>query len=255
MWPEARHQKIRTLLQRYERVSTEDAMQALGVSRETVRRDFLELEALGLLQRVHGGAIHLSDEPPLDKRNTIHVAAKKAIAGRVAAALHTPVTIFMDAGSTTTILARELAQLSGLTLITNSLNAAACFAEHPTAGRDNQVIILPGELNTPLCSTTGASTILQIQTFHADIALLSPVAVNARQGATSFLHDEALIARAMSEGARETWILADHSKVGGASRETFCPAKSIHRLFCDNRSQDADGFADLKKLVGQVTLA
>lgn len=254
MWSEARHQKIRMLLQRHERITTEDAVRELGVSRETVRRDFLELEALGLLQRVHGGAVHLSDEPPIDKRNTIHIAAKKAIVRAAAQRLRTPVTLFMDAGSTTTLLARELAQLSGLTLITNSLSAAACFSESP-GNPDNQIIILPGVLNTALSSTSGASTILQIQTFRADIALLSPVAVNARQGAASFLHDEALIARAMSEGAAETWILADHSKIGAASRETYCPAERIDRLFCNSQARQTEGFEALRAKVGEVVLA
>ncbi len=254
MWSEARHQKIRLLLQRHDRITTERAMQELGVSRETVRRDFLALEALGLLQRVHGGAVHLSDEPPIDKRNTIHVAAKKAIAMAVAQRLRTPLTLFMDAGSTTTILARELARLSGLTLITNSLSAAACFTDAP-GNQDNQIILLPGVLNTRLASTAGASTVLQIQTFHADVALLSPVAVNARQGATSYVHDEALIARAMSEGAGETWILADHSKIGAASRETFCPAERIHRLFCNQQAAQVEGFEALQARVGEVILA
>lgn len=254
MWAEARHQKIRSLLQRHEHISTEDTMHELGVSRETVRRDFLELEALGLLQRVHGGARHLSDEPPLDKRNTIHVAAKKTIARVVAQQLRTPLTLFMDAGSTTTILARELAQLSGLTLITNSLSAAACFTEARSVP-DNQVFILPGTLNAELFSTSGSSTILKIQDFHADIALLSPVAVNAQQGAASFLHDEAIIARAMSAKANETWILADHSKIGTASRETYCPAKHIHRLYTNQAAQGTDGLEALRSQVGQVMLA
>lgn len=254
MWAGARHQKIRSLLQRHERLTTEHAIRELGVSRETVRRDFLEMEALGLLQRVHGGAVHLSDEPPLDKRNTIHVAAKKAIARAVAQQLRTPLTLFMDAGSTTTILARELAQLSGLTLITNSLSAAACFTELRPAP-DSQVIILPGALNSELFSTTGSSTIMKIQDFHADIALLSPVAVNARQGAASFLHDEAMIARAMSKGSDETWILADHSKIGAASRETYCPAHRIDRLFSNHAAQDVDGYEALRSQIGQAILA
>jgi len=254
MWAEARHQKIRSLLQRHERITTEHAMRELGVSRETVRRDFLEMEALGLLQRVHGGAVHLSDEPPLDKRNTIHVAAKKAIARAVAQQLRPPATLFMDAGSTTTILARELAQFSGLTLITNSLSAAACFTESRPQP-DTQIIILPGALNTALFSTTGTSTVLRIQDFHADIALLSPVAVNARQGASSFLHDEAVIARAMSENADETWILADHSKIGSSSRETFCPAGRIDRLFCNQATRDLEEYEALRDQVGDVVLA
>lgn len=254
MWAEARHQKIRSLLQRHERLTTEQAMQELGTSRETVRRDFIELEALGLLQRVHGGAIHLSDEPPIDKRNTINVAAKRVIALAAAQRLRTPVTIFMDAGSTTTILARELAQLSGITLITNSLNAAQCFAE-VHGGEDNQVIVLSGVLNTSLLSTTGSSTVLQLRTFRADVALLSPVAVNARQGASSFQHDEAIIARAMSENAEQTWILADHSKIGAASREAFCPADHIHLLVTDHPAKGSTELAALQEKVGEIVLA
>ena len=57
MWQEDRHQRIRALLSTLQRVSTERIMADLGVSRETVRRDLLDLEALGELRRVHGGAI------------------------------------------------------------------------------------------------------------------------------------------------------------------------------------------------------
>ncbi|HNT38747.1 MAG TPA: DeoR/GlpR family DNA-binding transcription regulator [Rubrivivax sp.] len=254
MWSEARHQRIRTLLQRKGQLTTEETMQELGVSRETVRRDFLALEALGLLQRVHGGAVHLSDEPPLDKRSTIHVAAKKAIARAVAQALQPPVTVFMDAGSTTTILARELARLGGITLITNSLSAAQCLVDSVRGG-ENQVIVLTGTLNGELFSTTGAATVLQLRRFHADVALLSPVAFNAREGAASFLRDEASIARAMCEGARQTWILADHSKLGTSSRETYCAARDVDRLFCDRKAQSVEGFEALKASVGEVVLA
>ena len=52
MWQEDRHQRIRALLATLERVSTERIMAELGVSRETVRRDLVDLEALGELRRV-----------------------------------------------------------------------------------------------------------------------------------------------------------------------------------------------------------
>ena len=68
-------------------------------------------------------------------------------------------------------------------------------------------------------------------------------------------HDEALIARAMSEGAAETWILADHSKIGAASRETYCPAERIDRLFCNGQARQAEGFEALRTKVGEVILA
>jgi DeoR/GlpR family transcriptional regulator of sugar metabolism len=43
------------------------------------------------------------------------------------------------------------------------------------------------------------------------MALLSPVAVDITYGATSFDHNEALIARAMAENAEQVVILADYS--------------------------------------------
>src|SRR3546814_18990049 len=56
MWLEARHQRIQALIDRLDRVTTDQVIEELGVSRETVRRDSLELEAQGLRRRVQGGA-------------------------------------------------------------------------------------------------------------------------------------------------------------------------------------------------------
>lgn len=253
MWSEARHQRIQLMLQRYERVSTNQVMAALDVSRETVRRDFLELEAMGVLKRVHGGAVHISDEPPIDKRSTLHVSAKQAIAKAAAQRIDRPLTLFMDAGSTTTLLAKELSLLSELTIITNSLDAAASFRQQ-AATQNNQIIILGGELNDHLAATTGASTIMQIQRFHADIALLSPVGIDAHHGATSFYHDEATIARAMSECAHQTWILADHSKIGTHSRETYCPAQEVSLLISNTSASQREGFEDLVAGIDEMLL-
>lgn len=253
MWSEARHQRIQLLLQRYDRVSTTQVMTALEVSRETVRRDFLELEALGVLKRVHGGAVHVGDEPPIDKRSSLRVSAKQAIAKAAAQRIDSPLTLFMDAGSTTTLLARELSLLSGLTIITNSLDAAESFRQQ-TAARSNQIIILGGELNDHLAATTGSSTIAQIQRFHADIALLSPVGIDARYGASSFHHDEATIARAMSECAHQTWILADYSKIGTHSRETYCPVQEISLLISNTSASQREGFEELSACIGEMVL-
>ncbi|MBV6272922.1 DeoR/GlpR family DNA-binding transcription regulator [Alcaligenaceae bacterium CGII-47] len=253
MWSEARHQRIQLMLQRYERVTTTQVMAALEVSRETVRRDFLELEAIGLLKRVHGGAVHISDEPPIDKRSTLRVAAKQAIAKATAQRINRPLTLFMDAGSTTTLLAKELSLLSELTIITNSLDAAESFRQQaPT--QNNQIIILGGELSGHLAATTGSSTIAHIQRFHADIALLSPVGIDARHGASSFHHDEASIARAMSESAHQTWILADHNKIGTHSRETYCPVQEINVLISNTNASHREGFEELAACIDEIVL-
>lgn len=53
----SRHEDILALIQEYTFLKVEDACSRLGVSPATVRRDFAEMEQLGLLKRVTGGAI------------------------------------------------------------------------------------------------------------------------------------------------------------------------------------------------------
>ena len=80
MWQEERYQRIRLLLSKMQRVSTDRIMADLNVSRETVRRDLVDLEALGELKRVHGGAVQVGDEAPIAERAQTHVKAKLSIA-------------------------------------------------------------------------------------------------------------------------------------------------------------------------------
>ena len=56
MLTEERHRKIIERLERDGVVKSQDLVQWLDSSESTVRRDLQELEDLGILERVHGGA-------------------------------------------------------------------------------------------------------------------------------------------------------------------------------------------------------
>ena len=115
MLQETRLHRIRALLTTLNHVSTERINRELGISRETARRDIIELEALGLARRVHGGLIALDaePEPPLTVRSEVRAREKRAIARAAAQRLKPGQTLFLDAGSTTTMLAEELRTMSG----------------------------------------------------------------------------------------------------------------------------------------------
>ncbi len=151
---------------------------------------------------------------------------KRAIA-RAAVALARPGrTLFLDAGSTTSILAEEIATLSGMTVITNSLAIAPKLAgaDEGRAAR-NEVRLLGGAIDVKTQATHGEGTLEDIRRFRADVALLSPVGLHPKHGAMSFEHHEAAVARAMSEQAQQVVILADHSKIGQASRPDLRPQR------------------------------
>src|SRR5690606_33406211 len=65
MWAKDRHHRILTLLAAREQVSMENLAEEFGVSRETLRRDIVQLEAEGRLKRVYGGFMRVDvTEPP-----------------------------------------------------------------------------------------------------------------------------------------------------------------------------------------------
>jgi len=237
MLEETRLQRIRALLTTLNQISTEQLAQDLGVSRETVRRDVIKLESMGVLRRVHGGIVSTdpAPEPPLSVRNTVRAREKQLIARATIQQLSAGQTLFIDAGSTTSILAESLVSLPGMTIITNSLTVATTLASSVVSSikPDHEVILLGGQMDSSAQATVGAGTVNEISRYRADVALLSPVGIHSDVGASCFAQDEAAVASAMARHAKETIILADHSKVGISSRIVYAGITEIDMLITD----------------------
>ncbi|TCV94771.1 DeoR family transcriptional regulator [Luteibacter rhizovicinus] len=255
MWLEERHTRIRDLLQASGQVSVERIVAELGVSRETIRRDLLDLEARGEIRRVHGGAVLTGDEPPIDVRSATRVKEKRQIAKKVATLVESGQTIFMDAGSTMTLVAEALAVRTSLTIITNSVDVAMRIAAGQARGSGNEVHLLGGRFNGEIGCSGGAATIAEIARFQPHLAILSPVGVDAEYGASSFELDEAEIARAMCTHARRVVIAADHAKIGVRSRVGYCPIKEIDVLVTDRRASRTRAMQAIAAAIGTVEYA
>ena len=106
----------------------------LGVSTASVRRDLQLLEEQHLLSRTHGGAVANTTvyELPLRYKGGRHKEEKRRIAIAAAARVDdTVATVGLTGGTTTTEVARVLADRVGLTVVTNALNIAAELALRP----------------------------------------------------------------------------------------------------------------------------
>lgn len=255
MWHEERYQRIRNLLKAFGQVSVDRITSDLGVSRETIRRDLLKLEAMGEVMRVHGGAVLVGNEPPIRVRATTRVKEKQLIAKKVASLVESGQTIFLDSGSTMSAVAEALAGLIGLTVITNSVDVARKIAGPAGECNNNQVQLLGGHFHGELSASYGASTIAEIHRYQAHLAILSPVGVDAAVGASSFLLDESEVAKAMCVNALRTVIAADHSKIGVRSRIGYCPLKDIDVLVTDHGATKLKIMKAIGKHVGKVIYA
>ena len=108
MWQEERQQKIRDRLAAFGQVSVDRITEEFGVSRETIRRDLMEMEQAGKLRRVRGGAVPVTrEDTTYGIRTTQRVAEKRAIAHAAIGLLQSGMTIFMDAGSTSFVMAER----------------------------------------------------------------------------------------------------------------------------------------------------
>lgn len=258
MWQEERQRRIRSMLVTFGQLSIDQVTADFDVSRETIRRDFMEMEEAGQLRRVRGGVVPVEQgtEAPYLERAAARRKEKLAIAKAAVGLIEAGQTIFLDAGSTTAMLAERLAQLSGLTVITNSLDVAKSMtAGDDATKRKNRVVLLGGDFFDSPPATYGAVTTNEIARYRADFAILSPFGLDAVAGATSYDPDEAEIARAMFSNAKRRVILADYSKLGVASRVSFCASSDADFIIVDQKARQSKPLSQIQAVNPNVIVA
>lgn len=239
MWSKERHQRILKLLNTTNQVSAGALADMLMVSRETIRRDLVELEIQGDVRRVHGGAVlpGPASEEPFKKRLTTNPREKREIARKAAALIEPGQCIMVDAGTTTSVFAHELTKAPGIMVITNSIDVASIIK---AAECDIELILLGGQLISDVPGTFGELTLSEIQRFNADHAFVAPVALHPDSGAFDFDLHEAEVARAMIAQSGQVNMLVVGGKLGTTSRVSYCPPERIDVVITDEAALKGD---------------
>jgi DeoR/GlpR family transcriptional regulator of sugar metabolism len=210
-----RQERILAELRRNGAVRVSDLTELLGVSDMTIRRDLEQLTGEGVARKVHGGAVlagQVAFEPGFAAKSQLAQPAKQAIAERAAALIQPGAAIALSAGTTTWALARSVARIAGLTVVTNSTTVADVITSLDTS---NQVtVILTGGVRTPSAALVGPVADRTIASMHVDQLFLGVHGMDPRAGFTTPNLAEATTNRALVESARDVVVLADSSKWG-----------------------------------------
>lgn len=210
-----------------------DALAArFDVSAETIRRDLRDLASTGALYKVQGGArrIQLSSEGSFEERRFEQAEAKAAIARTLSREIEPGEKLFLDTGTTTLACAEGLAQIDGLTVVTNSFRIAQRLAGGPGKAR---IYAIGGAWAADNAETVGPMAIGQISAFQADRAIVGVAALDAEAGAMDADFDEAQIAHAMIGHANQVIVLADSEKFDRRAAYRVCRLADIDVLVCD----------------------
>ncbi|SQJ23655.1 Glycerol-3-phosphate regulon repressor [Serratia rubidaea] len=133
MIPVERHQQILALVAERGVVSIAELTERLAVSHMTIRRDLQKLEEQGAVIAVSGGvqaAERLAIEPSHQDKEGMFSQQKAAIGALAASLIPANSCIYLDAGTTTLALAKQIGERGDLTVVTNDFVIAAYLLEN-----------------------------------------------------------------------------------------------------------------------------
>jgi len=251
MLKEERQRLILDRMKTHGRVVAAELSQQLGVSEDTIRRDLRELDASGLIQRVHGGGLpHSPASASFEERLRQSPQAKEAIARAATGLLHNGQVVLLDGGTTTLQLARLLPASLRITAVTNSPLIAAELAAHEHI----EVIVLGGRMYKSSQVTTGAAVVEQLSSMRVDLFFLGVCSLHPQVGISVPDLEECMVKRAMLDCAAESVALASAEKLGTASTHIVGPIQRIQHLITDETVPDAvlDEYKEKGLLVQQA---
>src|SRR5947209_12890495 len=212
-------------------VGVHEIAQALDVSTATVRRDLQLLEEQKLLGRTHGGAVShgVLYELPLRYKTTRQTEEKRRIAREAASRVIEGWAIGLTGGTTTTEVARALADHPQLTVVTNALNIAAEIAVRPNL----KLVVTGGVARPESYELVGPIAEASLEGLNLDMVFLAADGISPRAGLTTHHEIEAGTNRALLARAEQVVVVADSSKLGHVAFARICELADVDELITD----------------------
>jgi DeoR family transcriptional regulator, L-fucose operon activator len=239
-----RQRRILELLHEAGSLRTTDTAAGLGVTDETVRKDFETLEQRGDLIRTHGGASRpqrIREELPFTERQAIRREEKRAIARLAAGRIQPNETIFLDASSTVLTLTEFLPDIP-LTILTNALNVFTALSDRPNI----DLICTGGLFDAKSRSFIGLTAEKSLQRYNIHRMFFSGNGLHLARGVSESNARQAAFKERVVENAEDVVFLADHSKLGKKSAFFFAEVSTLTCLITD-KAADPEFVGKLKE--------
>ncbi|WNO53419.1 DeoR/GlpR family DNA-binding transcription regulator [Stakelama saccharophila] len=221
----------------------------LSVSDETIRRELRALEDHGAIIREHGGARMAAPvlEGPLHQRIGENADAKLRIARAAAELVPDGAILFIDSGTTSCFIARQLVDRKSLTVITNSLGVA-----NDLGGiNNNRLFLAGGQMDYDYRAFSDHIAQEYVRGFTPHLAILSVGGISTDQGLMDFHPGEAEMSRIAYATSKRVLLGADASKFGRYALIRTAALTDVDILVTDQPLDDeyADAFAHAEVVI------
>lgn len=211
-----REDEIIALLSETEYATVEYLSRKMNISASSIRRDLKNLEERGLVNRSYGGvkiANATGKRIPFSLRSHENSLQKKQIAKAASALIHAGDVVFLDGSSTAYFVAELLPAISGVTVVTNSVDAMSVLSRYDIKAYCTGGILSP-ENKAVLVGDYALDFLRKIR---ADIAIFSVQAVDKNGDFYDCYAEEVAVRNVMMQNAKTKILLCDSSKLDKTS--------------------------------------
>lgn len=215
-----RYDRILSQLKKNGAVKVANLAKELFISQSTVRRDIIELNNMGKLKKVFGGAVCREDfitvrEADVESRAFVSAAEKDSIAHYAASLIGDEDFVFIDAGTTTERIIDALPETNAA-FVTNGIVHGMKLMK-----RGFKVYSPGGRLNKLTQAVVGPEALEGLQRYNFTKCFMGTNGIDLRRGFTTPNMDEAQVKKKAVDRSSAVYILADRSKFDQIAPVTF----------------------------------
>lgn len=203
-----------------------------NVSEMTLRTDLKALDQEKKIVRIHGGAksvqLVIGTDDYLNNRSIRNQEEKEEIAQKAVRMIKPDTAVFLDSGSTTTMLARLFPDQSNLIYTTG----LSCATELAALSRPT-VQIPGGKLNRYSISVYGTSVVKELERVNFHQTFLGVMNYEHQAGFTCGNNEEAILKRVAIRQAEQVIVLMDSSKLDTKGTYSICGLEDVDIVVSD----------------------
>lgn len=243
MDPETRRRGIAQFIAEHGGADVTLLAERFGVSPMTIRRDRQILVQRQMVAPTHGGAVPVRfvyGEMDYSRKVRTRLNEKTAIAKRALELIEDDTCIFLDSGTTTRALAKQLTHRR-LSVITIDLYIAIYLSKSPGV----KVYVPGGEVDSQIQGLLDAHALNFLKGVNASLAFIGAAAWDAQKGVTTSSIAKQASKRALLEQADSSVLLCDSSKYGLCNPWEVAPLKGFSYIITDSfLSEDCRGLVE-----------
>lgn len=233
-----RQKKIMVYLKKYELIKVSDLSNDLDVTEMTIRRDLEDLENLGLLQRIHGGARSMdffpSKEYSHDLKKTKNIEKKNHIAKKMASLISNEDIVFMGTGSTIELVSEYIKE-KRFKLVTNSLELFNKIKNND--GIDSMLI--GGNYRKNTGAFVGKFTIDIVRNLRFKLAFAGTNGVK-KNDIFTYNEEEGEVQKIALNNSIRRYIVADSSKMNKQDYLSYYKTNDLTGIITDSKISKND---------------